>query len=419
MFQQIMAILLFAVQAVIGVLGGVQTPAAPMPTKDCYPIVHVGGVGCWGDDADINDVLHIWGMFAESLEEYLQAEGYEVYSASIGPISSNWDRACEIYASLTGTRVDYGEAHAKTHNHDRYGETYETPLVEDWGPERKVHLLSHSYGGATIRMLAHLCEEGSAEERAATPAAELSPLFKGEAKGQIASVTTLASPNNGSSALEEPNVDSGAGVLTSLYSAAALLSIVSPRFDEFWPFRFAQFDLTNEDFRRNPVGTLKRFYAFINNDDNAKNELTIDGALKVNESIDCQPDIYYFSYYGDKTVDDGSGNRIPVEDIWFLLRSSATALGTMRENFVTEGGYIIDETWLPNDGFVNVISAMFPFGDPFKLFDAEAIEAGIWQVMPVLNFDHADFSGGFTQLGGTDGIFQFYSDWAGMLETIR
>ena len=41
-----------------------------------------------------------------------------------------WDRACELYARLTGTTVDYGIAHSAEKGHDRFGITYNEPLFE-------------------------------------------------------------------------------------------------------------------------------------------------------------------------------------------------------------------------------------------------------------------------------------------------
>ena len=48
-------------------------------------------------------------------------------------MGSAWDRTCELYAQLTGTRVDYGKAHAEKYGHARYGRTYEKPLFPGWG----------------------------------------------------------------------------------------------------------------------------------------------------------------------------------------------------------------------------------------------------------------------------------------------
>lgn len=77
----------------------------------------VHGLMGWGQRAGINAMLPYWGMTTGSLTSYLNSLGYETYSATVGPISSAWDRACELYAQLTGTTVDYGAAHAAAHDH--------------------------------------------------------------------------------------------------------------------------------------------------------------------------------------------------------------------------------------------------------------------------------------------------------------
>ncbi|KAF1778852.1 Alpha/Beta hydrolase fold [Phytophthora cactorum] len=91
----------------------------------------------------------------------LTAQGYTVYTAAVGPFASNWDRACELYAIIKGGQVDYGQKHSATHNHLRYGRNY-TGLYPKWGTANsdgsinKVHLVGHSMGGQTVRMLAQL-----------------------------------------------------------------------------------------------------------------------------------------------------------------------------------------------------------------------------------------------------------------------
>ena len=90
-----------------------------------YPYVLVHGLGGYGTESKINEVNPYWGAETGNVATYLRDEmGYKVYEASVGPFSSTWDRTCELYAQLTGTTVDYGEAHSKAHNHDRYGRTY-------------------------------------------------------------------------------------------------------------------------------------------------------------------------------------------------------------------------------------------------------------------------------------------------------
>ena len=85
--------------------------AADDQTRSDDPVVFVHGLMGWGQRAGINAMLPYWGMTTGSLTSYLNSLGYETYSATVGPISSAWDRACELYAQLTGTTVDYGAAH--------------------------------------------------------------------------------------------------------------------------------------------------------------------------------------------------------------------------------------------------------------------------------------------------------------------
>ena len=126
MLQQISAALLTIIQLLLA-LFGFPAKGTPQPQTDT-PCVFVHGLGGWGNYDTVNEVAPYWGMTTGSLLAYLESEGYDCYAASVGPISSAWDRACELYAQLTGTTVDYGAAHSAAHNHDRYGKTYAQPL---------------------------------------------------------------------------------------------------------------------------------------------------------------------------------------------------------------------------------------------------------------------------------------------------
>ena len=111
-----------------------------------YPLIFVHGMFGWGDAIGVDKVAPYWGGSTGNLREYLTKCNFECYCASVGPVGSAWDNACELYAQLMGTRVDYGEAHSKAHGHRRFGRTYKKPLCEGFG-ERKVHLIGHSHGG--------------------------------------------------------------------------------------------------------------------------------------------------------------------------------------------------------------------------------------------------------------------------------
>lgn len=50
-----------------------------------------------------------------------QDTGLDVFVASVGPFSSNYDRAVELYAQIKGLVADYGQSHATANSHSRYG----------------------------------------------------------------------------------------------------------------------------------------------------------------------------------------------------------------------------------------------------------------------------------------------------------
>jgi len=390
---------------------------AAAPEAKTYPIVFVHGLAGWGESAGLHWITPGWGQFAGSIPKYLAGYGYECYAASVGPVSSVWDRACELYAQLTGTRVDYGAAHAAKFGHERYGETYRKALVPGWNDsDRRIHLLGHSMGGATARLLAQLLARGDADERAATPEGDLSPLFGGALGGRVASITTLGAPHNGSTALEP------GGGSDTLYTGLTVLgyaSNISWIFSRLYPFRLGHFGMSPKGFWRAPWNVFKVKRAFDENPDGAQVDLTVDGAAAVNEGIQCLPDIYYFSYYACKTLDDGNGNQVPKDGMWFLFRKPSSAMGLRREPYTTPGGTRIDDAWMRSDGLVNVISALYPFGEPHQDYDPADLRPGVWQVMPVIEeYDHMDFAGGL-HLGGAPGIKEFYLSVAQLLEGIE
>jgi len=419
MYQQILSGIL-ALWVGIGGLFGFAGQAKGAEPKDCCPIVFVHGLGGWGEGAALNSIVPHWGMFAGSTQKMLSRKGYEAHAVSMGPVSSAWDRACELYAHLTGTRVDYGEAHAKEHGHSRYGETYRKALVKDWSAQRPVALLGHSFGGPTVNLFAHLCEAGSPAERAAKQD-NISPLFTGALKGRVLAVVTLSGTLNGSTAAEPYIGEEGgmAGILPSQMMSLARIGMVLPVIDWFYPFHLGQFGFSARDFYRNPVQAWKAIDAYLQQRDTASYDLTIDGAKAINDTVRCQPGVYYFSFAAQATEPDAEGNQVPKDFVWSTFRDSCIAMGKKRAPFTTPGGVLIDDSWLPSDGLVNVVSAQYPLGAPHKAYDADNIERGVWQVMPLItNFDHGDYAGGMKKLGGPEGYKEFYCGITELLEKI-
>ena len=132
-----------------------------------YPVVLLHGFTGWGRNEMAG--YKYWGGLTD-LQAELRDSNYPVYTATVGPISSNWDRACDFYAFVKGGRVDYGKAHSEKHGHERFGRSHDgiLPLWGESKAEAKIHIVGHSLGAQTARVLTSLLNAGSTEERAAS-----------------------------------------------------------------------------------------------------------------------------------------------------------------------------------------------------------------------------------------------------------
>ena len=334
-----------------------------------YIFVH--GLSGWGSYDLANDFVPYWGLTGGSVTRYLTKQGYESYAASVSPTASAWDRACELYAQLTGTRVDYGETHSKAANHERYGEDFTgRAMVEDFSASRFT-LLGHSFGGATIRLFSEILRNGSDEERAAG-SSDLSDFFKGGNGDNLFAVVTLAAPTNGTTAYdlyEDDAFDASEIEVPKKYvkNGNLMSKGTKAKEDGRETFDFAAYDMH------------------------------IDNALALNEKITTFDDVYYLAYPCVSTVTNEDGSVSPNPDItesMFMLRSTHISQYTG----VTKGGFTLDASWQPNDGLVNTISAGAPFGAKQAAYNGETIlEPGQWYVMPEITGDHMFLQGGMTK----------------------
>ena len=398
------------------------------PNSKDDPVVFVHGLMGWGQRAGINAVLPYWGMTTGSLTSYLNSLGYETYSATVGPISSAWDRACELYAQLTGTTVDYGAAHAAAHDHARYGITYDQPLFSGWGTKRAVNLVGHSFGGATTRQFLELMANGSAEEVAAakTAGTEPSPLFTGGKSSWVHSMTEIAAPHNGTTFIESNGtiMDVATNLSETLAKGFGITEIKN-----LYDFQLEQFGIY-KDPNETVLETLQRVFStdFMSHNDNAFLDLTIDKSLEINDGIGIEPNVYYFSYAGNQTVQDPvSGNYIPSAKMWTLFYPGAVNMGKYYDKY-TAGGFYIDKSWRPNDGMVNTVSAFYPIHSDGTCLTKDGkqgwtnydgysninFKPGIWYVMPVQSFDHIQFVGGM--LNGS--LVKTHALYRGVMEDI-
>ncbi|PFK31181.1 lipase [Bacillus cereus] len=391
----------------------------PVPThaeeekKNSNPIILVHGFTGWGRDELLG--VKYWGG-GHDIQENLKRDGYTVHTAAVGPLSSNWDRACELYAQINGGTVDYGTAHAEKHGHDRYGRTY-TGFIPNWSETNKVHLVGHSMGGQTIRTLVQLLKEGNQDEREYVKQhadVKISPLFQG-GKSYVHSVTTLATPHNGTTLAD--------GSL--LFPAVKQLLVATAGIGE-------NNNLALYDFKLDQWGIKKKagesFYQYSNRvlnssilkdtKDISQWDLSTDGAKELNGWVKAQPDVYYFSYSGHAT------QAAPITGLHF---PHITMNKTLMGNAVFLGSYaryeqdrpFIDSSWWQNDGVVNTSSMVGPATDTIINNNGVPV-LGKWNHVGMKqNWDHLDMVGlSVSDSLGFSDINAFYREIAAKLSNL-
>ncbi|EJP6471882.1 lipase [Clostridium botulinum] len=362
-----------------------------------YPIVMVHGCFGWGGNEGAG--LYYWGG-KESLTQKLTDKGYTVYSPSIGPVSSNWDRACELYTYIVGGTVDYGESHSKKYGHARYGRSYpgvynQIGTKDSSGNIRKVHLMGHSMGGQTIRLLAQLLENGDPDELAFTTDGSINSLFTG-GKSWVSSITSIATPHDGS---QEAHIKYGIEPLTHQF-VAAIAAIKGKKVD---------LDDLNYDFQLDQWG-LKRKpgesrLAYNNRviksaiwkktKDLSVWDLSPEGAREFNSYVKTQSDINYFSIACVNTHEDRLTHfQVPNKNMNPILVKSSIFMGRYTNN--KSGEVPIDKSWWRNDGVVSVISAANPkvgSSDEIVDYSGTALK-GTWNYLGEFdNTDHIEVCG--------------------------
>ena len=348
-----------------------------------YPIVLIHGFFGWGND-EMGDYRY-WGG-KKDLQKTLEESGFEVINVSIGPISSNWDRAIEVYYQLKGGQVDYGANHS-----GKYGliqkpsdKIYEG-LYPKWDSNNPVHLVGHSMGGQTARMLQYLLENEFYINDILN-LKEDSDLLSTSLKGWISSITSLATPHNGTTLADIvtktfPFIQYFIGVAgvvgTNFYDFDVSQWSVNRKFDENW-YRYVQRMRSNKAWHTKNISSW---------------DLSLDGAAEINSILNASPDVYYFSYsFSATTKDELTGYHIPNKDVFLLIRSRAKLLGS-RVVF-TSNGSETDSTWWENDGIVNTNSMRGPTTgqngpDPIvKYVPSEPLIKGQWYTFDPIKLDH-------------------------------
>lgn len=391
--------------------------AADKDTKT-YPFVFLHGMAGWSDRDPLYGFMPYWGSALTPLGDCdvmksLTAEhGNEIYSPALGPFSSAWDSACQLYAQLTGTVTDYGEAHSRQHGHSRYGDDYtgNTLMKEKWNLQDKINLVGYSFGGTTARLFTHLLAYGCEEETAATGEAT-SPLFLGGHTDCIHSCTSVAAPHNGTQL-----ADILVGIKLPLVLVATLLSFFGSttiNAQGLYPLRLSHFSIGGKNGSKADF-SLRNALAFARSSDNCGFNMTLGYMRGFNEKVKTVPSTYYYSYTASATTATGTGDRQKIEDgVSFPIKATSVLMATI-EN-MTVAGIKLQGDWAVSDGVVPVASSRYPSAEKDNAFSyedtlakGEDILPGRWYYMKNLeNTDHFDFC---RSADAPMSLDEFYSD---------
>ena len=335
--------------------------------------------------------MNYWGG-KNNIEQYLRDKGYEVYSVSLGPLSSSYDCAVETFYQVKGGQLDYGQAHAEKYSivQKPKGKSYKG-LYPEWDENHPVHLLGYSFGGMTTRMLVHLLTNSIAKDSTGLP--DESMLLGNELSGWVSSITTMSSPHNG--ATLSNIVVNWVPFTDNLLPLAGLIS------SRYYDFNLDHWGISKKE-NESITNYLSRF---INHPAwNTKNSVawdsSIQGAMELNDILTINPNVYYFSYSTVASViDTSTGYYKPADHLNMTNYPLSWIIG--RTNVDMGNGEETDESWFKNDGTVNTISMLRPFTgengpEPLKTFsDKGPIEKGIWNFMGEYELDHKSFIGIF------------------------
>lgn len=407
------------------------------PRRNEYPIVLIHGFMGWCEGEmlmpDRTPFLY-WGYAKKGapndIMQILNNHGYSAYETCPSPILEDRQRAIQIYAQLTGTQEDFGAANAAKFGYNQFGVTHK-PTIADPSTGRslfcksgsiaeKVHLLGHSQGGPTTRVLVELLTNGDPVElqyAADHPGTILSPLFVGGMEHCIESVTTESAPHDGTSFTYSvmnlvPNVQE------YFVDIAALVTGIRPvKYD---------FGITHWGIVRNPGESWQDYLTKVTESQlwttpaTSLYSLSPEGAAEQNQWVKAAPNVYYFSVSTELTHPQGPNSyEVPDSNMFFALKGPAILMGRLTYENST---VVITSQWTPNDGLVNEISQHSPNTstnpDPIETYeskDSTELHTGTWYYLGKQDWDHGMIVGLTTP---TDDLVAYYENIADLLGSL-
>ena len=362
------------------------------------PIILIHGFLGWGREEMAG--YYYWGGRSD-LESHLRDAGHKVYTVSVGPISSNFDRAIEAFYQIKGGQVDYGQEKANRLGIVRRPITKNyIGLYPEWGADNPVHIIAHSQGGQTARMLEVLLKSSISGED--------SDLLSETLNGWIKSITTISTPHNGSTLVP---------IMLDVFPFALNWAPWFGGIDIDNIDNLYNFDLEQWGVEKRYGETLNEYYQRIGDSPLAKQrnlcawDLSPAGAAEFNELYVTDPEIYYFSFSTYATRPEKIGNRHrPDSKMSFHLWSTSFLMGYDKN--------APDDSWYENDGICNTVSMSHPSGSAVQPYDGIP-KKGVWQTVERLHMDHLAVIGHHTTKRKFKNIIVLYNSHAKLLENLK
>lgn len=393
-----------------------------MNAQTTIPTILVNGFFGYGPDSVLckTPMRHQWGGFAVGdLAKVMQSQGMDVREAKVSPLSSNWDRACELYAYIKGGRVDYGAIHSRSYGHERYGRFY-PGIYPEWDNDHPINLWGHSMGAPTVRILTSLLYWGSYQEKE-NSLDDCPLLFSGHGKHMIHSTVTIAGVNNGTTLADLAEKAVGRKNLSFLFAGIGLAATQKPIPKAFDP-SFDQWHFRNK--KRGEDGKVylhkMRESRIWSTTDLGFFDLTTLGARKINRKYPDNPNVYYFAYSTRATHKDKRSNKETANSDALLSGLTATIMGHYKDKDVP-GGW--KDEYYANDGMVNTEFSKAPFTEGSHSIESWTEDTrpkkGTWYNLPTLPGEHLAVLGYYLPFNKKLNVLKTFTELYEMIDRLE
>lgn len=389
------------------------------------PTILVSGLSGYSPDSYLSKVLgDYWGGTAcKSMSDALRKKGIEAYETSVGPFSSNWDRACELYANIKGGRVDYGAAHSAKYGHERFGRTH-AGCYPQWDANHPVDLLAHSMGAPTVHIMTSLLAFGNEEEQKAAPN-DCSELFKGGKANWVTRCSTVCGTNNGTTLADgainivdkitkENTPETGEG--KTIEACGALCGVLGVALQGTDLCQVVDSDFDQWGFAQKPGETNIAYLQRVSQSNIWKSrdvcwfDMTTWASKKIQEDYPESPETYYFAIPARASTDrSATDKKQKHSDNAFILAPLYLILGAYPCPNTAWGPW--QDEWYASDGMVNTEFAKAPFNSKHQDYSPTCVpEKGAWVNMPTIYVEHSGAVGFYLMINRTVDMPTYYAN---------